>query len=60
GAAVSRAVLAEDVWVGARSRIGAPHARHPVLVGASRRLAAGTEVAAGTHLDPAHDAPPLR
>lgn len=60
GAAVSRAVLAEDVRIGARARIGAPHARHPVLVGAARRLAAGTEVAAGTHLDPAHDEPPLR
>ncbi|HEU5151611.1 MAG TPA: sugar phosphate nucleotidyltransferase [Iamia sp.] len=60
GATVARAVLAEDVRVGAKARIGAPHARHPVLVGAARRLAPGTEVAAGTHLDPAHDEPPLR
>lgn len=60
GATVARAVLAEGVRVGARARIGAPNARHPVLVGAARRLAAGTEVAAGTHLDPAHAEPPLR
>jgi glucose-1-phosphate adenylyltransferase len=60
GASVARAVLAEDVRIGARARIGAPNARHPVLVGAGRRLAAGTEVAAGTHLDPARDLPPLR
>lgn len=60
GATVARAVLAEDVRIGARSRIGSPNARHPVLVGAARRLAAGTEVAAGTHLDPAHAEPPLR
>jgi len=60
GASVARSVLAEGVRVGPRSRIGAPHARHPVLVGAARRLAAGTEVTAGTHLDPAHDEPPLR
>ncbi len=53
GASVARAVLADHVWVGARSRVGAPQARHPVLVGAGRRLRAGSEVAAGTHLDPA-------
>lgn len=60
GASVARAVVAEDVRIGAKARIGAPHARRPVLVGAARRLAAGTEVAAGTHLGPAHDEPPLR
>ena len=60
GATVARSVLAEDVRIGAKARIGAAHARHPVLVGAARRLAAGSEVAAGTHLDPAHDEPPLR
>ncbi|HEX7135768.1 MAG TPA: sugar phosphate nucleotidyltransferase [Iamia sp.] len=60
GATVARAVVAEDVRIGARARIGAANARHPVLIGAARRVAAGTEVAAGTHLDPAHDEPPLR
>lgn len=60
GASVARSVLAEDVRIGARCRVGAPQARHPVLVGAGRRLAAGTVVAAGSHLDPATDEPPLR
>lgn len=60
GATLARAVVAEDVRIGARSRIGAANARHPVLVGAARRLTAGSEVTAGTHLEPAHDAPPLR
>jgi len=58
-ASVARTVVAEGAWIGARSRLGAPHARRPVLVGAARRLPAGTEVAAGTHLEPAHDQPPL-
>lgn len=60
GASVARSVLADRAWVGARSRVGAPQARHPVLVGAGRRLAAGTEVAAGTHLEPAEAGAALR
>lgn len=58
-ATVARTVVAEDARIGAGSRVGAPQARHPVLVGARRRLAPGAEVPAGTHLDPASPEPPL-
>jgi len=60
GASVARAVVAERAWIGARARLGAPQARHPVLVGAGRRLAAGVEVAAGTHLEPVDAAATVR
>ncbi len=52
GATVSRSVLAEGCAVGRRATVGAPQARHPVLVGAHRRIAADAEVPAGTHLEP--------
>jgi glucose-1-phosphate adenylyltransferase len=60
GATVARAVVADGAWIGARARVGAPQARRPVLVGQARRVAAGAEIAAGTHLEPAHEGPPLR
>ena len=60
GASVARTVVAEGAWIGVRARLGAPHARRPVLVGAARRLAAGSDVPAGTHLEPADDKPLLR
>lgn len=60
GASVARAVLADRVWVGPSSRVGAPQARRPVLVGAGRRLPRGSEVAAGTHLDPADEGSTVR
>lgn len=54
GAEVSRSVVAESVLVGKGARLGAPNAVHPVLVGTRRRIAAGSELAAGTHLEPTH------
>lgn len=57
---MARAVVAESARIGAGARVGAAHARHPVLVGAARRLAAGSEVSAGDHLAPAHEGPLLR
>lgn len=59
-ASVARAVIAEGARIGSRARVGAPQARRPVLIGAAHRLAAGSEVSAGTHLDPAHERPRLR
>ncbi|MBA3281292.1 MAG: NTP transferase domain-containing protein [Acidimicrobiia bacterium] len=52
GATVSRSVLAESVVVGKGADLGAPNAVHPVLVGTRRRIAAGTRVPAGAHLEP--------
>jgi glucose-1-phosphate adenylyltransferase len=51
GAVVARAVVAEEVVVGKHARVGAPNARRPVLIGPRRRIAAGAEIPAGTHLD---------
>ncbi|CAN5579110.1 glucose-1-phosphate adenylyltransferase family protein [soil metagenome] len=53
GATVSRSVVAESATVGRSARLGAPNARRPVLVGTRRRIAAGAELPAGTHLEPA-------
>ncbi len=52
GATVSRSVVAESAVVGRHAELGAPNARHPVLVGTRRRIAAGTRLPAGTHLEP--------
>jgi glucose-1-phosphate adenylyltransferase len=60
GASVARSVVAEGAWVGRDARVGAPQARHPVLIGQGRRIASGAELPAGTHLEPAHEQPPLR
>jgi glucose-1-phosphate adenylyltransferase len=52
GATVARAVVAEGSVIGRRAVLGAPNAVHPVLVGAHRRIAADTVLAAGTELEP--------
>lgn len=52
GAHVMRTVVGDAVIVGHGSQLGAANARHPVLIGAGRRLAVGTVLDAGHHLDP--------
>jgi glucose-1-phosphate adenylyltransferase len=52
GAQVSRSVIAEGSVVGRRATLGAPQARHPVLIGAHRRIAADAELPAGTQVEP--------
>jgi len=52
GAHVLRTVVGDAVIVGQGSQLGAANALHPVLIGAGRLLAAGTELDAGRHMDP--------
>lgn len=52
GATVARSVIAEGTVIGRQAVLGAPNATHPVLVGAHRRIRAGTVLPAGTALDP--------
>lgn len=52
GAIVARSVIAEGSVVGRRARLGAVNAVRPVLVGSHRRIAADTELGAGTEIEP--------
>jgi hypothetical protein len=49
---VGRSVVAEESVIGASAAVGAANARHPVLIGAKRRVRAGAELAPGSELEP--------
>jgi glucose-1-phosphate adenylyltransferase len=51
GATVSRSVVSDFAVIGKDAHLGADNAKDPVLVGARRRISAGTRLAAGTAVD---------
>ncbi len=51
GATVSRSVVSDFAVVGRDAHLGADNAKEPVLIGARRRIAAGTRLVAGTAVD---------
>jgi glucose-1-phosphate adenylyltransferase len=52
GARVSRSVVSDFAVIGKNAELGADNAKEPVLVGARRRISAGTALAAGAQVEP--------
>ncbi len=52
GAKVSRSVISDFAVIGKEAELGADNAKEPVLVGAGRRISAGSTLTSGTQVDP--------